>query len=709
MAGRILLALLGVVCLVGWARAGGSEILWDSWGVPHIYAETEADLMYAWGWAQMHSHGDVILEHVGIVRGRAAEYWGEAYLESDRYVWTMGLPQLVARLAPAVAADTAFIDGMNAYAQGHPGELRADLRRVLPLRPEDPLALAFYDEFFNGMVVTPANMGKLREEFLTGATVRDPHPSTGLPGSNAWVVGPGRSTTGHAILLSNPHAPWPSLQGARHLLMYEAHLVMPDLDFYGVGFIGLPAFTFGFNPYLAWTGTSAPTFDFVDSYELVLRDGGYRFDGRVLPFDVETVTLRVRGDAGDFRDETLTVKRSLHGPVLAERGDRALAVAFPLPSAEEATKPQLWEMMRARDLAQFSASLAAQNMFAFNFLYADRQGNIMYALNGIFPDRPVGPFDWAGLLPGDTSATVWRGKLPVSAMPVVVNPVSGHLQSANETPHYAAWPDAVPLDNAPADWPAPDAWPRTRRSLALLESQPAFSPEDVMRLKYDTHSGLADQVLDTVLAVGRQYGSPDAQEAVDVLAAWDRSFDADSVGAVVFAFWAMAYDESVLGGTRFPADAFAVPFDPSDPIGTPSGLADPAKAVQALEFSAHAVNSTFGSLRVPWGAFVHFRVGDHTLPGFGAPPEAFGVFTPNFAAPAPDGGLATVAGDTWVAVIELAESPRAWAVLPYGNASQAGDPHVGDQLALYADESFRPVWTDRAVIEANLERREVLP
>lgn len=706
--GRALRRALAVLALTLAAGPGlaSSEILWDAWGVPHIYADSQDELLHAWGWAQMHAHGDRILEQVGVVRGRAAAIWGEAYLASDRYLWTMGMPQLVERLAPALDPDDAFVAGMNAWAEAHPDVIGADLDRVLPIRSEDVLALALHAEFFDGIVVTPAFVDSLREAYLAGDEVRDPRPDRGSMGSNAWAIGPERSASGHPLLLVNPHAPWPSLEEARHLLFFEAHLVGPDLDVYGAGVIGLPALTFGFNADLGWAGTSAPTFDYVDAYELTLDEGGYRFDGAVRAFEEEVVTLDVLSADGSTRQETLHLRRSVHGPVLAEKDGHALALAFPLPDEEEVTDPQLWAMMRANDLDAFLTTLEAQNLFALNFLYADRHGRIAYALTGVFPDRPDAGVDWSGVVPGDSSATLWRGKLPFERMPVVVDPPSGHLQNSNETPHYAAWPDPPDLADAPPDWPGPDAWPRTRRSLALITGQDRFTPEDVMRLKYDTRSGLADQVLDTVVAVGRQYGSPEAQAAVEVVAAWDRRFDPDSVGAVVFAFWAMHYQPDALGGARFPAEAFAVPFDPASPLATPSGLADPGEAVEALEFAARAVMQTFGTLEVPWGAFATFQVDDVRLPGFGAPPEAFGVFSPNFAAPTPEGPLATVAGDSWVAVVDFGAAPSAWAVLPYGNASRDGDPHVGDQLALYAGKSFRPVWLRRADVEDHLERIE---
>ena len=57
-----------------------TEILWDSWGVPHIYSKDTNDLFQAFGWAQMHSHGNLILRLYGQARGKASEYWGEDYL-----------------------------------------------------------------------------------------------------------------------------------------------------------------------------------------------------------------------------------------------------------------------------------------------------------------------------------------------------------------------------------------------------------------------------------------------------------------------------------------------------------------------------------------------------------------------------------------------------------------------------------------------------
>src|SRR5215211_7698999 len=49
---------------------GGAEVLWDTWGVPHIYAEDAPGLFYAFGWAQAHNHGDLLLQLYAQARGR---------------------------------------------------------------------------------------------------------------------------------------------------------------------------------------------------------------------------------------------------------------------------------------------------------------------------------------------------------------------------------------------------------------------------------------------------------------------------------------------------------------------------------------------------------------------------------------------------------------------------------------------------------------
>src|SRR5262245_43992572 len=73
------------------AAPAATEIRWDTYGVPHILSGSVEGLFYGFGWAQMESHGNLILGLYGRARGRAAEYWGKSRLESDALVRTLDI------------------------------------------------------------------------------------------------------------------------------------------------------------------------------------------------------------------------------------------------------------------------------------------------------------------------------------------------------------------------------------------------------------------------------------------------------------------------------------------------------------------------------------------------------------------------------------------------------------------------------------------
>src|SRR5471030_3257159 len=120
------------------AGAKGGEILWDSFGVPHIYAATEAGSFYGFGYAQAQSHGNLLLHMYGESRGRAAEYWGPALEAQDKWIVANDVPQRsigwYKAQTPQMRADLdAFAAGINAYAAAHPDKIDPAVKVVLPI------------------------------------------------------------------------------------------------------------------------------------------------------------------------------------------------------------------------------------------------------------------------------------------------------------------------------------------------------------------------------------------------------------------------------------------------------------------------------------------------------------------------------------------------------------------------------------------------
>jgi acyl-homoserine-lactone acylase len=119
------------------------------------------------------------------------------------------------------------------------------------------------------------------------------------------------------------------------------------------------------------------------------------------------------------------------------------------------------------------------------------------------------------------------------------------------------------------------------------------------------------------------------------------------------------------------------------------------------------VRKARGALDVPWGDVYRLRVGGRDLPANGGPGE-LGIFRVVNFTEDQDGRMRAASGDSYVATIEFGPTVRARSLVSYGNASQPGSPHVGDQLDLFAKKALKPVWLTRQEIEQNLERRETI-
>jgi acyl-homoserine-lactone acylase len=681
--------------------AGGTraEILWDTWGVPHIYADSSEGLFYAYGQAQMHSHGDKVLRLYGVARGRAAEYWGEDYLASDRFFRRMGVPNAGrAGYADQTPEFRRFLDafaaGVNDYAREHPERIADEVEAVLPVHGADLLA-HMHRLFFTFLAWTGDQTPLLGENALP--------PGLGA-GSNAWAIGPRHSESGNAMLLANPHVPW----DVDLVHFYEAQLVAPGVDSYGATLIGLPVIAIGFNDSLGWSH-AVNTFDGLDTYALVLAEGGYLLDGAVRAFQTEQQKLKVRQSDGSLREEPLLIRHAVQGPVIDTADGRTLAVRA-VGLDQHGGLQQWWDMGRARNLGQFEAALQRLQLPMFTVIYADRDGQVLSLFNGRVPVRPSGDFfDWQTSLPGDTSGMVWSETHPYGDLPRVVDPPSGWVQNSNSPPWYTTLPSPLNASDFPAYLAPPYAslpfLLREQRGIQLLAADEQISFDELLAARYSTHMGLTDRLLDELIAAARASDRSLARRAADVLQAWDRAAEADSRGALLFVEWAR---ERLPRGALTPG-VFAIPWDPDAPASTPSGLAEPEAAVAALEVAAAQVEAAYGSLDAAWGDVNRLRRAGVDLPGNGAPGDPLGVFSTIYYVPAADGHLESVAGDTFVAAVEFTPAgARAMVLTIYGNATQPGSAHDGDQLALRAAKRMRPAWRTRAEVEANLEFAELL-
>ncbi len=659
------------------------QIVWDTYGVPHIYAENIEDLFFMQGWAQMHNHANLILELYGSSRGRGAEYWGESKLPNDQLIHTLGFETLADSWEEQQDPELrtiykSFVEGMNAYAEAHPEAVEDSNRGVLPITTRDVNMHGMYVVFTR--FIGGEDLGRVQQ-----------WPDMG---SNTYAIGPGRSASGKAMLVQNPHLPW-----WNEFLFFESNLILDGKPMYGTTLVGFPGIAIGFNQYLGWSHTDN-TIDNADTYEVTLEGEGYLLDGVETPFETSAKTLKVKQEDGSLAEVEIPLMRTAHGPVVKQENGKALAVRM-VGMDRPNMFLQWWRMINSTTFQEFESALKMAQIPFWNVMYADKYGDIFYLFNGLVPKRQQDDWEyWDRVIPGGKSEDIWTEVHPYADLPKVKNPAGNWLQNANDPP----WTSTIPMTLNPEDYPgymAPKYMAfRPQRSARMLMEDESITFEELQAYKLSTRLELADRILDDLFMAVDSLGSDKAKEAKTVLEAWDRTADADSRGMLLFFNWARKF-----GPWR--GSNYATSWDINQPESTPDGLADPARAVALLEQSATELEEKFGSLEVPWGDYYRINYNGKDLPANGID-GSLGVFRVAWPGGGDENHMYVGGGDSWVGVIEFGDTVRAKVLLSYGNATQANSAHYGDQLELFSKKEFRDAWFTNEAIEANTSRVEPL-
>jgi len=657
------------------------RILRDVWGVPHVFGRTDADAAYGLAYAHAEDDFETIQETLFAVRGTLASVRGPGAAPLDYLIALLGIWNDVERgWSTAIEPRTrALLDGyaagLNRYAALHPDEA---WKGLLPVRGQDVLAgFAVRAPFFFGLDQT------LRALFESGGADESAAEVASLPfaaptlGSNTFAVAASRSSDGKTRLLVNSHQPW-----SGPVAWYEAH-VRSDEGWDAVGgvFPGSPLILHGHNRDLGWAFTvNRP--DLADVYRLEVNPADpnqYRFDGAWRDLEVGEAALRVELFGflpWTVRRETL---RSVHGPVLRlPHGTFALRWSG---MGELRQVEQWYRMNRARSFEEWQDAMRMQAIASFNAAYADRSGRIHYLYNAKRPIRAPG-YDWAGIVPGDTSATLWTEYQPFDASPQVTDPPSGFVQNCNSTPFTATLGAGNP---DPAAFPASDGIEtrqtnRSLRALALLGADPAISADAFHAIKFDVgYDARSEHVAFLRRAIDAAPSSPTPLEAraIEALRRWDRRANAENASAAL----------AVL--TFAPALRARLERAPEP---------DPRASLRA---AAEALDARFGRVDPPWSEVNRMLRGALDQGLDGGPDVLHAVEGPlvrgRVHADAGDGLMLFVAFD--------ANGVHSESLHQYGSATgRPASPHYADQAPLFAAHHLKPVWMDEAEIRAHLAR-----
>lgn len=536
-------------------------ILRDSIGVPHIFAETIPDALFAQGFVHVQDRMWQMEFSRRLVAGRLSEVLGTSTLEVDRWMRTLSIRAAAEREVDAISEKerellSAYSKGVNAAMKQTPAPLEFS---VLNLKPEiwtitDTIMwdkmLAWtlsanweaelvrakiietlgYEKALelelasNGAVPVILNDIEGTESILKRAemlrNLSGGTPSEGV-GSNNWAVSGKRSQSGMPLFANDMH-----LALSQPAIWYENHLCAGEMNVTGVSLPGTPFVLAGHNAHLAW-GFTAAFADVQDLYQENIRPAA---DGQI------EVEYQGNWERAEIRKEKIGIKSSLpmphdivitrHGPVINSivhdlPGTPAFAMRWTALEHPTSFMPVL-KINLATTCAEVHEALRGWTSPALNVISADDQGNLDYTLAGIVPIRAKG--DGSIPVPGETGEYEWIGAIPFDEMPHRVNPDEGFLVTANNRTTGGAYPYQLGKDYLDSS--------RAQRITELIEENSIQNIESFKAMQ-------ADQVSPVARRVGAYLGQletddPDLQPVLGYFKGWDGRLSADSVPAAIF-------------------------------------------------------------------------------------------------------------------------------------------------------------------------------
>ena len=589
-------------------------------------------------------------------------------------------------------------------------------------------------------------------------------------GSNAWAIASERSENGKGLLLANPHYPWYGI--AR---FWEKHLTIPDVyDAYGAGLIGAPGVAIGFNEAVGWSHTVSNSKRTV-IYQLTLNPDNplqYRWESGWRDLSSVEVSVSVKTPDG-LGDKTHAVWFSHHGPLMALPGltDDPFTV-FAVRDANEAnlhTFAQWQAMGSARSMDEFIDAHRSYNAMPWvNTIAASADGRAVYIDNsnvGALSEEAI--LSWHNtlkavpklqylylarglvILDGSQQSNEWLETSspvphtePFERRPLIES--DQYVFNANDS-YWLSDPDKPAAALSPLYGPTMTPRSvRTRMNIALLRPDSPYghagddgklSRDEMQTALFSNESLTADMLLPELLDACEtnpersiETDTIDLTEACKVLAAWDRRFNSESRGAVLFREWITQYpaDETYLGSSLFQQ-----PFNPMEAATTPSGLANAdlaldrlARAVRLLDNEGIGLDTALGNLQIGHrygrqypihGGNRHEGIANLQMStAVGNNPTETPIFTGSgeFAGDSDSlskSGYNVVHGSSFIMTLGWSDvGPEAEAILSYSQSGDPESPHFDDQTQLYAEKSWRPVRFTPTDIETNAVSRRVL-
>ncbi len=655
------------------------DIVRDEFGVPHIFAKTDAEVAYGLAWA--HAEDDFETIQIGYLAGNnlLSKHLGNVGLGADFISQFIGSEDLFeSKYDSDISSEyknivKAYALGLNSYAREHPDEVFVE--DLFPVNEKKMMRYAQLQLFIS------SNGDKWVSNIIDNKLSYNFSKEEQYKGSNTFAFNSTKTKDGSTYLAINTHQP---LDGP--VSWYEAHLCSEEgTNILGALFAGTPNILIGTNENLAWAHTVNQP-DKTDVFALEMHPDKklqYRVDGTYLKLEEKKAKLRFK-----LLGIPLSIKKkfykSIYGPTLKNKSG-FYSVRTPALFEIRALE-QWWRMNKAKNFTEFYKVLKMKALPGYNIGYADKNDTIFYISNGLIPKRAKN-YDWASVVPGNTKKTLWTESYEIEELPQVVQPKSGYFYNANHTPFKSSAeednPDPTNFDSNMGFETYDNN--RSTRLKQLIDEYEKLDYDDFKLIKYDrqyprpyTFNWMDIHYLE--LLDSKKY--PDIEMLIERLQAWDRKANKNSLGAGTFA---VLYDQLRPFYSKIP-----------EPKIFPASY-----IIQALRNTKKYLLKYFNTTEVKLGDYQKLVRGSKELPIFGLPD----VITAMSSRPYKDGKVKVVSGESYIELIRFTDKgPEIESVISYGSSDHPDSKHYDDQMEMYSNFKTKKMTLNKDSVYKNAKK-----
>lgn len=447
------------------------KIIFDDNAVPHIYAENETDAMYALGYVQASERlwQMDLIRHVGA--GKLSELFGEKMIENDKFLRNLGIDKTAKRSANEFEkyapkkvrlSVEAYLKGINTFIKEDNLPLEY---KILQTKPDDFQIRDIYQttgymaySFALGLKTDPLvswMKQNLDKDYLDDLSIHMLKNHTTIPvtnsdftsvskmvasldknlpvpqfiGSNAWVISGKKTKSGKVIFANDAHIAFASPS-----TWYEAHIITPNLEYYGNH---LPIFPFpliGHTKSHSW-GITMFENDDIDLYQEKIKDDKYLYNNTWHKLESRIEKINIKGaETVDF-----VISETNHGPIINSilkpvKNHEPIAMWWTYNQYKDNKLLEgAYKFSRGNGIDDMQIGVSMIHAPGLNMMYGDSLGNIAWWASAKIPIRPK-HIDSKEIIDGTNPENDIIGWYDFSKNPQAINPESGYVYSANNTP-----------------------------------------------------------------------------------------------------------------------------------------------------------------------------------------------------------------------------------------------------------------------------------